>query len=245
MNAKSRDADGSRLSTQEKLAQLAAGFGKRVETAVDTFESVEAAATAIGLGHNQLRRIISEQAVPSFPAIALLARKSGYRFQWLAFNEQPEKEPDVGGTSLAPPLLAAQFVWIPEYDARAAAGESAMNHETEIRSAFPVPLSMIEGMGVMPERLRMMKAQGTSMEPDIRDGDSMIIVIGEETIRDGEIYVHNIGDDTLVKQLQLEPDGGVTLISKNPSFGPRKIGKSDRSRLSIAGRVLGALKRFV
>lgn len=240
--------DTGRLSSQERLAQLAPGFGKRVELAVDTFGDLGSAATAMGLGHNQLRRIIGEKAVPSFPAIALLARKSGYRFEWLAFDELPQKG-DVRGTSFAQPIAAAalmdQFYWVPEYDARAAAGHGAINEEPEIRSAFPIPRSMIEGMGVQPQMLRMMKAKGNSMEPDIRDGDTMIVVIGEDTVRDGEIYVINIGDDTLVKQLQLEPDGGLTLISRNPAFAPRKLGKSDRSHLLIGARVLGALKRFV
>jgi phage repressor protein C with HTH and peptisase S24 domain len=48
-----------------------------------------------------------------------------------------------------------------------------------------------------------------------------------------------------VKVLQLEPDGGLTLISKNPAFTPRKVSRADRTRLSIGGRVLFALKRFI
>jgi phage repressor protein C with HTH and peptisase S24 domain len=245
VSERAKDADGGRLSTQAKLAQLAPGFGHRVDTAVATFDNVEAAAVAIGLGHNQLRRIIQEQAVPSFPAISLLARKSGYRLEWIAFNEPPEKSSTpVESRSLPSPALLDRFVWVPEYDVRAAAGHGAMNEEPEIRAVFPVPQSMIEAAGVDADKLRILRATGASMEPDIMDGDSMVIVIGEEHLRDGKIYVLNIGDDTLVKQLQLETDGGMTLLSKNPSFAPRKVGKSERSRLSIAGRVLFALKRF-
>lgn len=240
-----RTADSARESARERLKQLAPGFGKRVEIAVETFPSIPQAAAAIGLGHNQVRRIIAEETVPSFPAIAQLARKSGYRFEWLAFDELPQKSEEMADADLPPAGLRERFVWVPELDARAAAGHSAMNEEPEVKSAFPLPLSMIEAMGATPDRLRMFEAFGASMEPDIRDRDKLIVVIGEDTLRDGAIYVINLGDDTLVKQIQLEPDGGLTLLSKNPAFSPRKIGKSDRSRLSIAGRVLGALKRFV
>lgn len=233
-------------SVQKKLGDLAEGFGSRISKAVAEFDNVELAARAIGLGHNQLRRMMKEEAVPSFPAIALLAKRSGYRLEWLAFGDQPEKSSVDDRLFPQPPEgVTERFIWVPEYDARAAAGHGMINHEPEIRSAFPIPLSMIEGLGVMPERLRLTEARGDSMNPDIRDGDRLIIVIGEETLRDGAIYVLNFGDDTLVKQIQLEPDGGLTLLSKNPLFAPRKIGRGERQSLLIGGRVLGAIKKFV
>lgn len=241
-----REKGDGRKSVEEKLRDLAPGFGKRIQVAVDSFDSVELAARAIGLGHNQLRRMLKEDAVPSFPAIALLARKSGYRLEWLAFDEKPEKSSVDENVFHHPPAgISERFIWVPEYDARAAAGHGMINHEPEIRSVFPVPLSMIEGMGVMPDRLRLAEARGDSMQPDIRDGDRLIIVIGEDSLRDGAIYVLNFGDDTLVKQIQIEPDGGLTLLSKNPLFAPRKIGRDERQSLSIGGRVLGAIKKFV
>ncbi len=249
MNEKSDDASEKgegRLSVQEKLGTLAPGFGKRIETAAEFFSSVERAAMAMGLGHNQLRRVFKELAVPSFPAIALLAKKTGYRLEWLAFDEKPEKSLVDERLIPQPPIgVSERFIWVPEYDARAAAGHGMINHEPEIRSALPVPLSMIEGMGVKPERLRLVEAKGDSMNPDIRDGDRLIIVIEEDSLRDGGIYVMNFGDDTIVKQIQIEPDGGLTLLSKNPLFAPRKIGRDERQSLLIGGRVLGAIKKFV
>ena len=67
--------DGPR-SVQKKLGDLAEGFGKRIGKAVDVFESVELAARAIGLGHNQLRRMMKEEAVPSFPTAVRWAWES-------------------------------------------------------------------------------------------------------------------------------------------------------------------------
>lgn len=250
-DGKSRSPEAARESARERLKDLAPGFGARVEAAVDTFPSIALAAKAIGIGYNQVRRIIDEETVPSFPAMALLAKKSGYRFEWLAFGEKPEKSSiDDGAFPQRGPgfgeRLAERFIWVPEYDARISAGHGAHNHDVEeIRSVFPVPVSMIEGMGVMPERLRLVEATGDSMLPDIRDGDRLIIVIDEDSLRDGAIYVLNFGDDTLVKQIQIEPDGGVTLLSKNPTFAPRRIAADDRQAMSIGGRVIGAIKRFV
>lgn len=224
-------------------ARAAKELGARLKTAIEAAGGYEAAAEVLDVHPNTLRRMTSGENDPKFSVVAALARLSGYRVDWLAYNELPEKRVDADSP---PPAagLRERFYWVPELDARAAAGHGAMNHELEVKAVFPVPLSMIEGMGVMAERLRMTEATGDSMLPDIRHGDRLLFVIGEDSLRDGAIYVLNFGDDTLVKQIQIEPDGGVTLLSKNPAFAPRKISPDDRQSMSIVGRVVGAIKRF-
>lgn len=246
-DAKERTSDSARESARERLKPLADGFGRRVEIAVETFPSIPQAAKAIGLGHNQVRRIIAEETVPTFPAMAMLARRSGYRFEWLAFNELPEKSSvDEAVFPRGVAESADQFIWIPEYDARAAAGRGVMNEEhPEVKAVFPLPRQMIEQMGLDPKRLRILQSDGTSMEPDIRHQDHMVIYVGEETLVDGAIYVLNAGDDTLVKQVQIEPSGGLLLVSKNPDFPPRPVSVDEREQLSFAGRLVMTLKRFV
>ena len=246
-SAKDRTPESARESARERLKPLAPGFGKRVEIAVGAFPSIPQAAKAIGLGHNQVRRIIEEETVPSFPAMAMLARKSGYRFEWLAFGELPEKSPvDEAVFPRGFAESAEQFVWVPEYDARAAAGRGVLNEEhPEVKAVFPLPRQMIDQMGLDPKRLRILQSDGTSMEPDIRHGDHMVIFVGEETLVDGAIYVLNSGDDTLVKQVQLDARGGLKLISKNPAFPPVPVSPEEREQLAFAGRLVMTLKRFV
>lgn len=229
----------------DRLLPLREGFGHRVETAARVLGDYETAAKAMGLGYDQLRKIMDEAAVPSFPAIAGLASQSGYRFEWLAFAEEPAKT-DLRSKSPLPGLQPVDFVWVPELDARAAAGTGLANLERpDIKSYYPIPLAWVKSMGIDPARLWIMRAEGTSMEPDIRDGDYMVIYSGEETLRDGDIYVLSVGDDdTIVKQVQLEPDGSLQLISKNPAFTPRLVLAEAREGLNFAGRLVITMKRF-
>lgn len=243
---KKRAPEQAKESAKERLSQLAPGFGGRVEAAVKTFPSIPQAATAIGLGHNQVRRIIDEATVPSFPAIATLAKKSGYRFEWLAFAEPPEKS-DVPPERAALPAAfqPADFIFVPELEAHAAAGLGLMNQDyPPVKAIHPIPRIMFANMKIDPARLWILQAKGTSMEPDIRDGDFMVILTGEEEIRDGNIYVFSIGDDTMVKQVQLEPDGSLQLISKNAAFAPRHVSAEAREQLHFAGRLVVTMKRF-
>lgn len=240
-------SDGEKPNTRDRLDVLAPGFGKRVKEAVDSLGGVAAAVKAgLPLGENQIRRVQNEETVPSFPAIAVLAKLSGYRTEWLAFADEPARHEAPSDLSKLPgEMQATPFYWVPELDARAAAGRGVMNDEIpEIKAAFPIPRAMIDNMRLDPARLRILQSDGTSMEPDIRHGDHMVIVTGEETLIDGAIYVLNAGEDTLVKQVQLDPTGGLTLISKNPSFPPRPVSPVDRDQLSFAGRVVMTLKRF-
>lgn len=240
------DRPHDKPKTAERLEQLASGFGARVGKAVDELGGPEKAARLIGLGANQVRRIQREETVPSFPAISLLAKISGYRPEFLAFAELPEKSsdgPDI--TRLPEETQAEPFYWVAELDARAAAGHGVMNHEhPEVKTAFPIPRRSIDRMGLDPKRLRIVDADGTSMEPDIRHGDQLVIYIGEETLIDGAIYVLSNAEGTLVKQVQLDPLGGLVLVSKNPAFPPIAISADDRAQLLFAGRLVMTLKQF-
>lgn len=237
---------GISKKSRDRLQALAPGWGERLRRAVDELGGVARAASAIGLGQSQLSNLLSEGSVPSWPAMAMLARKSGYRQEWLAFNEEPERTTAPGSPSLPPPLMQEQFVWVPELDVQAAAGHGRLNEEhVEVKSAYPLPLNLVQAMGLPPDKLRIIEVKGDSNTPELNDGDRAVVYIGEEAIRDGKMYAINVGDDLLVKQLQIEPDGGVTLVSKNPSFMPRKISRAERSRLSIAGRVVFSIKRFL
>ena len=233
-------------NTRERLKALAPGFGDRVKKAIETFPTIQVAAASIGLGYGQVKRIIDEDTVPSFPAMALLAKKSGYRFEWLAFAEGPEKGTDAHA-GVYTPEGALEFLWVPEMEGRAAAGKGIVNPNElpDVKAAWPIPRALIQGMGLRPERLRIVEADGPSMEPDIRHGDLMLIHTGEQELRDGHIYVLSVADDTIVKQVQLDPTGSLHLISRNPAFAPRTVSKREREQLNFAGRVVLAMKKFV
>lgn len=233
-------------NTRQRLKVLAPGFGRRVSEAVEALGGTADAAKAVGLGENQVRRIVNEETVPSFPAISMLAKKSGFRSEWLAFAEEPAKREGPPTREALPIETQAEpFYWVPELDARAAAGRGVVNEEfPEVKSAYPIPRQIIDRMGLDPRRLRILQSDGTSMEPDIRHGDHMVIFTGEETLIDGAIYVLNNGDDTVVKQVQLDPRGGLVLISKNPAFPPLPLAPAEREQLSFAGRVVMTLKKF-
>ncbi len=68
---------------------LAPGFGTRVKAAADAFETRKKAAEAAGVSADMIQRYIREESVPGLDKLERLAARSGYRYRWLAYAEEP------------------------------------------------------------------------------------------------------------------------------------------------------------
>lgn len=65
-----------------------------------------------------------------------------------------------------------------------------------------------------------LQIQGDSMNPRMVDGD-VVIVRQQSSIQSGEIAIVLVnGNDATCKKITLHENGGITLVSTNPSFAP-------------------------
>jgi phage repressor protein C with HTH and peptisase S24 domain len=64
------------------------------------------------------------------------------------------------------------------------------------------------------------RASGNSMNPTIKDGDTIHIDLGRKTIKDGKIFAICHGDLFYAKRLYNLPLGGVRIVSDNSSEFP-------------------------
>ena len=88
-----------------------------------------------------------------------------------------------------------------------------------------------------------LRVTGDSMEPDIREGD-LVLVRVQEAVESGECAVVLVdGEDGLVKDVEIGKDH-VTLCSKNPNYPPRVFVREEANRVRIVGKVV-ELKRMM
>ena len=81
-----------------------------------------------------------------------------------------------------------------------------------------------------------LKVKGRSMEPDIHNGD-IVVVCKQDFIDSGEIAVVRVnGEDVTVKRVK-KTQGGIALLPKNPSFEPLYF--SDQEIASIPVTIIG------
>lgn len=121
---------------------------------------------------------------------------------------------------------------------RVAAGYTCLAEQYIEGYTLADPESLIDGYDHF-----WLRVTGDSMEPDIQDGD-LVLVRAQETVDSGDCAVVIVDEeDGLVKNIEIGRDH-VTLYSKNPSYPPRVFVREDANRVRIVGKVI-ELKRMI
>jgi len=101
----------------------------------------------------------------------------------------------------------------------------------------------LRSLGLRPSATAAITVEGDSMtRPDgsgIPDGALALVdtAITADDVKTGCIYVIVRGDELLVKRVEHQLDGTVTLHSDNPRYSPERVPPDVMERLHIAGRV--------
>ncbi|QUT07954.1 helix-turn-helix transcriptional regulator [Sphingobium phenoxybenzoativorans] len=92
-----------------------------------------------------------------------------------------------------------------------------------------------------PEKVFLARGTGDSMMPTILDTDVVIIDTAEREVRTGDkLWAVAIGSVGYIKRLRPMPDGGVKILSDNPSVPPETAYDSE---LNIVGRVVAIVRK--
>lgn len=97
----------------------------------------------------------------------------------------------------------------------------------------------IRSRHLKPNKLRVMKGSGRSMEPTIFDGDDLLINLAETEIIDGRVYALWYEGGERVKRLYRLPGGGLRIRSDNATDFPEIVlGPEYTGHVRIIGRVI-------
>ena len=140
---------------------------------------------------------------------------------------------------------------VAEMEVEAAAGPGAWNDGFVLEKArWQLPEAMIRHEGdAEPGALRIIKVRGNSMEPELREGDRLVVDTGRRMPGAGELYVLWDGDGLVVKRIEpvhgpdREPDRGppeLRLLSVNPDYPAYTCLVTD---IHIVGKVLWKVTR--
>jgi phage repressor protein C with HTH and peptisase S24 domain/DNA-binding XRE family transcriptional regulator len=164
-----------------------------------------------------------------------------------------------GATDLQPSYLAAlQPIHAWEFEEDLPPGDYAMVPRLEVKlSAGPgsgaTQLSFdfddgqlraysadwIRKNHLKPNKLRVMKGTGRSMEPTIFDGDDLLINLAETEVQDGKVYALWYEGGERVKRLYRMPGGGLRIRSDNDREFPEIVlGPEYTGHVRIIGRVI-------
>ena len=139
------------------------------------------------------------------------------------------------------PAQDDSFARIPYYDVRASAGHGAFVAAQESERCYAFDREWLSHqVGVAARRLALIPVSGTSMEPDLRDGDLVMIDRGDvEVLREG-VYVFELDDRLYVKRLSLRGDR-LVVASSNGDYPTTELNTlQENPSFRLHGRVLGS-----
>ena len=143
------------------------------------------------------------------------------------------------------PPLGAPLAAIPEIEVAAGAGPGALNEEFAAEKAcWYLPESMVRHeSGADPEHLRILRVRGNSMEPEMSEGDRLMVDTAQRVPITGEMFVLWDGNGLVVKRTETMREAGpprLQLLSANPDYAPYTC---LAEAVHIVGKVLWTLKR--
>ena len=126
------------------------------------------------------------------------------------------------------------FVRVPRLPLGASAGPGAFASEEAPFDSFGFSPRWLREQGLDARMLSVIAVAGDSMEPDLRDGDEILVDRAPRPFRDG-IHVVRMGDALHVKRVQARGPGRLILISSNKAYPPVDV---EAQEVELLGRVV-------
>ncbi len=193
-------------------------------------------ADALGVNRSAITQARKKDAVPARWLLHLF-RTYGLNPEWLERGTRP--------AFIAPDQDAAgdeTYQEIPKVRARLCAGDGSFDVGSEIESFFSFRATWLRQKGT-PAHMVLMDVFGTSMEPEIRDGDTVLIDQSQRDILAGAIYAVGIEDTIMVKRLERHPQA-LVLLSDNKAYAPIHLKRQDMNSIRIIGKVIWVCRDF-
>jgi phage repressor protein C with HTH and peptisase S24 domain len=164
-----------------------------------------------------------------------LYRKFGLNPDWL--------ERGLGQTYLGESApFGAQFRSVPKVKARLCAGDGSFEVASDIEGYYSFRRSWLSKKGA-PDKMVLMDIFGNSMEPELKDGDTVLIDRSQTDILAGALYAVGIDDTIMVKRLERHPNR-LVLLSDNQNYAPIYLGHDAISNVRIIGKVIWVCREF-
>ncbi len=200
------------------------------------------------------KRIVDESSIPSqkklasilgvdSSAISQAKKRNSIPRAWIAIISQKlDLNPNWVQTGHGKKKLnrfvdaKANFEVIPKVKARLSAGGGSFDVEPNIEGYYLFQKEWLRKKG-SPKSMVLMDICGNSMEPELKDGDTVLVDQSKNEILAGAIYAIGIDDTVMVKRIEKLP-GKLVLISENKRYPPTYLQGEEINSVRILGKVI-------
>lgn len=138
----------------------------------------------------------------------------------------------------------SELVAIPLQDVNVAAGAGTVAIEPSHQADWMFHRDWLNRTFGRFDGLRIVRIVGDSMEPELSEGDWIMMDLNRNELLDG-LHVIRLDDFLMLKRVQVE-GRYVRLVSTNPAYEPIRIDlQEDAERFSVVGRMVWSGKVYV
>lgn len=134
------------------------------------------------------------------------------------------------------------FKYIPKVAARLSAGTGSFDCDENVTDYLSFQTSWLSKKGASNSMVAM-EVFGQSMEPVIREGDTVLIDQSQKQILAGAIYAVGVDDTILVKRLEKHPNK-LVLCSDNKDYAPIYLEREDADKIRVIGKVIWSCREY-
>lgn len=232
-----------------ELSDAAKIYAARLREALGSQTIAEFARRA-RVSDSAMRAYVDGDSLPGWENAVKIARTLGKDLNWFADWSHPIDQLAEGLLDVTHQVGRAiarrrehhpeDFVLLPLYDVRAAAGHGAWNDAERVKKMLAFRREWIAtDLRASPDALVLIYVDGDSMEPTLSDGDVVMVDRLQVEVRSDSIYVFTQDGALLIKRLQRLPAGRFLVISDNERFGRYELDRSSFEGDSPIARMIG------
>lgn len=133
-------------------------------------------------------------------------------------------------------IIIPKYKGVPHVKARLCAGDGSFEVDENIRDYWMFRTEWLKSKGVASDMI-LIDIHGNSMEPELKDRDTVMIDTSRKEILAGAIYGVGIEDTIMVKRIEKHP-GKLVLISDNKDYEPVYLSQDEMDSVRIIGKVV-------
>ncbi len=192
-----------------------------------------ALAEALGVNRSAITQAKVRDAVPH-KWILTLARHCSLSPDWLEFGKgRPRPSVSPAAPTEEKPV---EMIFVPKVAAKLCAGGGSFEHGAFPVAEHPFPRAWLARMG-RPSAMVFMDVVGDSMEPDIHDGDMVLVDQSVQRPVPRAVMAVGVEDAVFIKRVE-NRGAGVRLLSDNPDYSPMELYGDELETFRIIGKVV-------
>ncbi len=207
-------------------------FFKRLTERTDIATQADLA-RALNVGRAAVSLIKKKNQVPPRWVLDLSVRY-GLNTAWL--------ESGLGEPRVRDKDPVEEFVRVPKVVARLSAGGGSFETESAVEGYYAFRGEWLRSKG-RAEEMVLMQVVGNSMEPEVQEGDLVLVDQSRTDVLAGGIYAVGVEDTVLVKRVEKRP-GQLVLHSDNTDYSPICLAGDELNSVRVIGRVVWACREY-